>query len=330
MEPIKESNTAIKPEKPRNLGEVIEWTTATKKKIMRRILNNTGIFVGIFIIFVVIVVSTTDIKLLSLFDWTALGLSFFVLLFCAFSMYVNCFDSGMKGGKASETYIKEKEAYEQVRKEVVEKKMHGRLLEFCRHYIEEELRNTRSAALTESGIDFEDYQSKYVGKDKASLEALNTLSITQITAIMNANAIKPIVLTPEMILKCGRGTLARRPLGMQPEKKRGFEYAVKFVKTCVTSVLLAVITLEATVQPSWAMFGICLLKLLPVVLNGFMGYKDGYENIVVDTVNYMQDQTSLMNQLIRYCEDYPTPKSLSEPKTEVIAEVFESVENDVK
>lgn len=58
------------------------------------------------------------------------------------------------------------------------------------------------------------------------------------------------------------------------------------------------------------MFAACLLKLFPVVLNGFMGYKSGYENIVVDTVNYMNDQADLMRQLIHYVEENPVPKPL--------------------
>lgn len=70
MDPIKQERP--RDDRPRNFGEVIEQTTAKKKKIMRGVLNNTGIFIGIFIIFVVIVVFTTDIKLTSIFDWTAL------------------------------------------------------------------------------------------------------------------------------------------------------------------------------------------------------------------------------------------------------------------
>ena len=316
MEPIKQNESGRdREEKPRNLGEVIEQTTAKKKKLMRGVLNNTGIFVGIFIIFVVIVVFTTDIKLTSVFDWTALGLSFFVLLFCAFSMYVNCSDSGIKAGRASDTYNAAKVTYDELKKEIVERKMQGRLPEFCRYYIEEELRNTRNSLLTEVGIDFATYQERYVGKDKAALEQLTTLSKSQIAAILAANNVKPIKLTPEMILKRGRGASQRQPLGMLPEKKRGMDYGVKFIKTSLTSILLAVIGLDVIISPSWAMFAACLLKLFPVVLNGFMGYKSGYENIVVDTVNYMNDQSDLMRRLIHYVEENPTPKPLVE-KTE--------------
>jgi hypothetical protein len=38
-------------------------------------------------------------------------------------------------------------------------------------------------------------------------------------------------------------------------------------------------------------------------LNGFSGYKFGYENIVFDTTNYMNDQTDLMEQALQYFEE---------------------------
>ena len=53
-----------------------------------------------------------------------------------------------------------------------------------------------------------------------------------------------------------------------------------------------------------------LLKLCPVILNGFTGYKFGYENIVYDTVNYMSDQIDLMHQFKQYIEDNPTPLAI--------------------
>lgn len=38
--------------------------------------------------------------------------------------------------------------------------------------------------------------------------------------------------------------------------------------------------------------------------------KNGYENIIVHTVNYINDQIDLMRQLIHYVEENPTPKLL--------------------
>ena len=43
------------------------------------------------------------------------------------------------------------------------------------------------------------------------------------------------------------------------------------------------------------------------MLNGFAGYKFGYENIVYDTVDYVNDQIDLMHRFKQYIEDNPIP-----------------------
>lgn len=320
MEPIKQNESGRdREEKPRNLGEVIEKTTVTKKKILRGAMNYAGAAVGTFIIFVAIVVSTTDITVMTAFDWAVLGLSFFVFMFCAYAMYINGSGSGIRAGRKSETYLTAKKKYDDLKNEVITRKMQGRLPEFCRYYIEEELRNTRNSLLTEVGIDFAVYQERYVGKDKTELEQLTILSKSQVEAIVSANNIKPIKITPEMILKRGRGSLHRNPLGIEPSKKRGIGYMWKFVSTFAVAVLMVGITLNPKPDLTWGTFAECILKLFPIVLNGFTGYKSGYENIVVDTVNYMNDQSDLMRQLIHYVEENPMAKPLVEA-TEVADE----------
>ena len=313
MEPIKQNESGRdREEKPRNLGEVIEQTTAKKKRIVRGVMNYFGTAVGTFIIFVAIVVSTTDITVMTAFDWMVLGLSFFVFMFCAYAMYINGSGNGIRAGRKSETYLTAKKQYDDLKNEVITRKMQGRLPEFCRYYIEEELRNTRNSLLTEVGIDFAVYQERYVGKDKTELEQLTILSKSQVEAIVSANNIKPIKLTPEMILKRGRGSLHRNPLGIEPSKKCRIGYVWKFVSTFAVAVLMVGITLNPKSDLTWGTFAECILKLFPIVLNGFTGYKSGYENIVVDTVNYMNDQSDLMRQLIHYVEENPMAKPLVE------------------
>ena len=115
---------------------------------------------GGYIIFVAIVVSTTDITVMTAFDWTVLGLAFFVFMFCAYAMYINGSGNGIRAGRKSETYLSAKKLYDDLKNEIIEKKMQGRLPEFCRYYVEEELRNTRNSILTEVGVDFSVYQER--------------------------------------------------------------------------------------------------------------------------------------------------------------------------
>lgn len=212
MEPIKQNESVRdREERSRSLGEVTEQTTAKKKRIVRGVMNYFGTAVGTFIIFVAIVVSTTDITVMTVFDWTVLGLAFFVFMFCAYAMYINGSGNGIRAGRKSETYLSAKKLYDDLKDEIIEKKMQGRLPEFCRYYVEEELRNTRNSILTEVGIDFSVYQERYVGKDKTELEQITILSKSQVEAIVCANNIKPIKLTPRDDLEARQRHAAQEP-----------------------------------------------------------------------------------------------------------------------
>lgn len=281
---------------------------SAKKTVFQKLLRSTGIFISVFIMFVVIVAFTTDLKFSSLADWTALGLTFFVLLFCSYSMYLNCSDSGTKAGKDTETFLNTQDDYDGVKNKIAVNKMQGRLPEFCQHYVEKELELTRATILADVGIDYVEYKEKYLGKDKEILDKLvteNKLSKMQADTIINANKVKPITLTPDMIFKRGRGNNKRSPLGMNPQTKKKWNFGIKFVTTLITSVLMSVIVCEVIITPNWAMFAACLLKLFAVSMQGVFGYKMGFENIVVDTVEYMRDQIDLMQHFLEYVKLTP-------------------------
>lgn len=290
---------------------------AKKKKLAKGFLNNAGIFVGVLLMFVVIVVVTTDIHLVSFEEIAALGLDFFLLLFVSYSMYVNCSDSGMRAGLQSESYTGGFSAFETMKRHIIDTKIQARLGEFCCHYITEELRNSRTTVLAIVGFSYEEYMEKYVGKDKDTIRGDKALSKAQKKAIIKANGIEPVKLTPEMIMKRGRGSSRRAPLGMTPETKKGINFGTKFVFTFFISLAMSIIVLEAVIEPTWVLIATCCLKLMTVVLNGFNGYKFGYENIVFDTVNYMNDQTDLMQQAVQYIEGHPLSDKVTAPAAEV-------------
>lgn len=281
---------------------------SAKKSLFQKLLRNTGIFVSAFIMFVVIVAFTTDLKFSSLVDWTALGLTFFVLLFCSYSMYLNCSDSGTKAGKESGTFLDAQDDYDSVKNEIAVNKMQGRLPEFCQYYIEEELELTRATILADVGIEYAEYKEKYLGKDEETLVKLvdeKKLSKMQADTILSANKVKPITLTPDMIFKRGRGNNKRSPLGMNPQTKKKWNFGIKFITTLITSVLMSLIVCEVIITPNWATFAACLLKLFAVSMQGVFGYKMGFENIVVDTVEYMRDQIDLMQHFLEYVKLTP-------------------------
>lgn len=305
MEPIRND----KPPK-NNTEQAFEKFSNASNKVKRSIVNYTSSIVGIFIVFVVIVVFTTNIKLTETMKIAELGLAFFILLFCSYSMYINYASGGIKAGRESSIYTSTTKTYNEKKEYIDKNKYQSRTPEFCRYFTKEELQNTRSSILFEVGIDFDVYMKSYIGKDKEALQKNNDLSKSQIDGILRANSMKPINLSAEMIFKRGRGNRSRHPLGTKPETKRRFNYGTKFVTTGLSALLAINIMLDVITDPSWATFAACCLKVLLVVLNGFMGYKMGYNNIVVDTVDYMNDQIDLMQRLIQYVEANPTPQNI--------------------
>lgn len=274
-----------------------------KRRIAKSLFNNAGIVMGVFLMFAVIVVVTTDMRLTSFEEVAELGMDFLTLLFLSYSMYVDCSDSGMRAGLQSETYRAGIAAYETLKKHVIDTGIQGYLGKFCRYYVEREHRLARTAVLAVAGISYQEYIDSYVGKDKETIMCDSMLSAAQKKAIVKANKIAPIRLTPEMIMKRGRSSHRRAPLGITPEFKKGFNFGTKFVSTLLISLGMSMIVLEAVSEPTWEIVATCCLKLLAVALNGFNGYKFGYENIVFDTVNYMEDQTDLMQQAVVYYEE---------------------------
>ena len=276
-----------------------------KNKLKKGFLNYAGIFVGVFLMFAVVVIVTTDISFTSFEEMAALGLDFFLLLFCSYSMYINCSDSGMRTGLSSKLYTDALTTFETYKKNIVERRLQARLPEFCRHYIKDELRNSRLEILAVVGISYDIYLKEFISMDDEDVDARADLSKAQRKAIKKANAVKPIQLTPEMIMKRGRGSYRRAPLGLKPETKKLINFGGKFATTFLVALIMSMIVLDVVAEPTWVIFASCMLKLLAVVMNGFGGYKFGYENIVFDTVNYMSDQVDLMRQAIQYIDDTP-------------------------
>lgn len=282
-----------------------------KKAFTRSFLSNAGIVIGVVILFIAIAAVTTDIHLATIDDLKELGIDFFLLLFCSYTMYVNCSDSGMRHAQKSELYRGGVELFDKLKRYIIENKMHLRLSEFCRYYKEDELTNARMTAISMVGMSYEEYKEKYLGKDKRAIKKMHGLSHVQKRAILRANGYMPVRLTPEMILGRGRSSANRAPLGKTPQQKKRVVFSAKFFTSLLTAFAMSAIIFDMTKDPTWATIAACGVKLGTIVLNGFTGFKFGYENVCFDTVNYMADQSDLMELAIQWCEGEDNEKKTS-------------------
>ena len=282
-----------------------EKITLERRKLSQYIVGNARSLMITFILFMVVVVMTTDIKLATISSLTDLGLEFFILLFGSYGMYVCCADGGIKNGYATEGYKKSVERFDEL-KNRIEESMLSRMNEFCNYYVDEELRKTRMQYLSVVCIPYDEYMEKYVTLGKDEIDALDNLTKPQKKAIKKANRTHRIKLTPERIMTQGKTFHTRSVVAFTPDVLKNITFSVKIFKMGFISICMSLIALDVILQPSWTVFAEVCLKLATVVINGFDGHKDGYNNITVHTVNYVNNQCSLMQQAIQYVESHPT------------------------
>lgn len=293
-------------------GKGISAVYKAKRTASRALKSKLNLIMGMFIVLVVVVILTTDLQLTSILDIAAIGLMLFVLAFGSYLMYINSSSAGSKNGLETDLYKKAKERHNELRQKIIDAKLQGKLPEFCSDYVREELKNTRESILTSVGMSYESYEDKWLGEDKKTVSEDDSLSEQEKKIIIAANSVEPIALTADMIFKSDRRSEDRSPLGVNPHKAKLVNYTFKLVQIFAISAVPSVVVLEVSGGFSWAKFASMLLKLLPMVSNAFLGYEFGFKNIVVDTVNYLNDQSDLMCQFLSKYEkeDGEDPSSL--------------------
>ncbi|MBR2474726.1 MAG: hypothetical protein IKB51_06865 [Clostridia bacterium] len=278
--------------------------TAQNSSGSKSIIGNAGTLVSAFIILVVIVVMLADIHLTDFNAWLKLGTNFFVLLFCNYAMYINQLDSGIKAGKLDDGFINVRKKYDELKKKIVDSSIDYRMNDFCIWYIGEELKSARSSVLAASGVSYSTYEP-FIATDEADVMKAENLSEQQKAAIIEANGIKPISLNADMIMQRESSKKRRTKPRATPTQKRNVKSGFKLGKLFINSALISAVAFEVLLNPSFATIAATAFKVLFVVLNGFAGYRDGFENITVDTVDYKNNQIDLMEQFIKWAERVP-------------------------
>lgn len=272
----------------------------TRKKIAKTVTEHAGVFCSTLILLVAAVVLTTNVSLSSFAELRELTKTFIILMFLNYMMFFSCADNGTTTGLKSDTYKTACIDYDELKKQLMAFPR-NMLTQFCRHYVEEEQKAVRASILIEAGLTLEDMEKC---KGKSSKAIKEEFSSIQRKAIKRALKIKALKLNPDMICKRGRAETRRHPFGTNPRHSKLIKYSINIVRITITSILTCAIVLETLVDFTWAAVAEVLIKLLPVVLNGFNGYKLGLENIIIDSVNYMGDQMDLMRSALEFNKSY--------------------------
>lgn len=267
------------------------------KKTVNGFIGNIGIIIAAMTLFCAAAVFFMDISLAS-FVTVNFSLSFVILLFCAYTIYFSLADTGMRLALSDKSYIKAKEEYEEVKGELRKSGKLERLGEFCHEYVKGELVSAKKEILLSSGISYSEFCEKYSGKDKSALPS--ELSRKAKKVILSADRIKPVHLTPDMLLSVGHNSGERRVLRKNPEKTRLISALRALIPTTVTSFFAVSIVCSVIKEPSSAVFIECIIKLFTLIWTGSKGFLMGYNNISIDTAAYLSDCTDILLRFKSY------------------------------
>lgn len=277
----------------------LEKIPLDRKKLSQYVFNNARTLIIAFILFTVVVAMTTDIRLVTISSITDLGLEFFLLLFSSYAMYICCADGGIAKGYSTEAYKAAVTKFDAM-KARIEDSMLPKMNDFCVHYVDEELRKTRMQYLSLACIPYADYMEKYAKLGAKEIDALTELTSSQKKAVKRANRVRRIRFTPEMMMTQGKIAHYRSVLAFAPGTMKNIAFSIKMVKMSILSICMSLIAFDIILEPSWTVFASVCVKLFTVVVNGFDGHKAGFNNITIHTVNYINSQSSLMQQAIQF------------------------------
>lgn len=290
----------------KELHDTIVDLDNTKRQFQKAFLGNAGIVVGVFLAFVAALTTLTDIRITSFGDVVNLGMRYFVLLFVTYQMYVNTSDSGMRRGLQTEEYVSSQKRYNELKTKVISMGLQNRLPRFCAEYIKRELENTRAVIVAAIGMTYDELVP-YLTLDPEKVDEDKALSKIQKKIIKKAMLVRPIRLTPDMIMNQGSSG-KRSPLGITPKQKKTIAFGWKLGTSAITALFIVSLAFEVIVDPSAENIMYMLVSCVPIVLNGFSGFKFGYENILFDTVNYTDAQSTVIKEFLQGeikngCED---------------------------
>ena len=262
-----------------------------RKSLAKTIFGNARIFVIALVFFTVIVVTTTDIRFVTIRSLADLGVDFFIFLFVSYGMPVCCVDGGVSAGYATKVYEESVERFTTL-KNKIEDTMLTRMNDFCQYYCDE--------YLSVVCIPYDVYLAKYVTLGKKEVNAIKELKSREKKAIIKANAVRRIKITPERIMTLGKNVRTRSVLAMSPDTLKRIAMSKKMVRMLIISAFMTTIAFDMMAEPTWVVFASCVLKLAAVAFQGYDGHREGFNNITAHTVDYINNQSMLMSQAIQY------------------------------
>lgn len=284
----------------------MDHTQQAAQRTVGLLAGNLASIVAVLSVFVLISSFWLEISLEELFTVNfAMDSILTALLYCVmqFSMQEN----GRRSACLDPVYTDAYKKYRLVRDRILDCGMSG-LEAFCIDYVQKELAFARAARLSAIGISYGDWERVYSRLDSASLrsrelmspDGVRLLSRSERRVLLSVSKMRPIRLTPSMLLLESGARQSRDALARSPEQRLVLSSAISTVTTVIAGCFTASILIEVVSAPTVASFVYCLIKLFCLLWRGARGYISGYKSLTCDAVTYNNARTRILNDFLAH------------------------------
>jgi hypothetical protein len=317
----------------------------SKRKGSRNFWKTMPILISTAIVVLTISLIWTDIRIADLLTLRfAADLIAFLLLF--YMMFFTLQDSGNNNGKRDPEYVEVQTEYRKQRKDVRDEGAELDIPEFCEFYTKKELRDLRSRILLNANIRYDEWEREYEDLDELvllvplrsrkferklrddtisseNIEKLRTirkLSPRKKAAVIKACLLKPINVTPDMMMLDDGENVSRSPVAEKSIKRKQAQKDI-FALCRITIMMICAISItgEFIVDTSISTLIFGLVKLVSLAVTGYRGYVTGFTMYTEYGVRRLNDQINLFAVFWKWRETvHGVPRTIKQTETEEV------------
>lgn len=236
--------------------------------------------------------------------WKSLTINALLLSLINYLVYLNSGDMGDSQGRKHPDFLSVKKAYEDTKSRITESGFRSKLPEWCTLWSKTELENARKRLFEGCDITYEDYkEKKYAQLGYFELKRLG-LGKQAFKAIWIANKMKPIELSPSMLIDNDqKAKRPRRALGRTAQEKRVTGDLLKLVYILASMIFTCSLVLNMYPVFNLATVAAAILSLLLLAYNIISGFMKRYNLIVITAADEMKDQTQYLEEFEKWCNE---------------------------
>ena len=265
--------------------------------------NNIASVALIICVIIASVLSMGEVKL-TLAEAVSVSTLCVILFIVSSLIYKTKYAEYKAKAKQNTEYIAVQNEYDALVMKIQEKGLLARLPELCQRYVDLELKQFRTALLSNACIPYDVYERDYMRLTNSELKDLEITDAMR-KAIKKANRAKGLHLTAQGLLSVSRQSLIRySALTVSSHQREQIDSALNTLSRIVNTFLGGAIAVDVIMNFSWQTVVQWVLRMLPLAFAAFSGANQGTRNIMNTAIPHKRKQINIIVTILEWEKDY--------------------------